>query len=113
MPMADKFFQARSGTDEATQRAMNAMADGLRGDLGQVTAAHAGLYQKLEEQSGQLAALAAESLAARAAAEAANRRVSALELQLKRILVLVSAVLVVGLVALAFVVRIMVAMRPH
>lgn len=34
---------------------MVAMAEGLRGDLGQVTKAHAGLYQKLEEQRAQIA----------------------------------------------------------
>ena len=38
---------------------MEAMAEGLRGDLGQVTAAHAGLYRQLNEQSESLAVIKA------------------------------------------------------
>ena len=55
VPMADKYFSSKANTERATETAMVAMAEGLRGDLGQVTKAHAGLYQKLEEQSAQIA----------------------------------------------------------
>jgi hypothetical protein len=54
VPMADKYFSSKANTERATETAMVAMAEGLRGDLGQVTKAHAGLYQKLEEQSAQI-----------------------------------------------------------
>lgn len=55
VPMADKYFSSKANTERATETAMVAMAEGLRGDLGQVTKSHAGLYQKLEEQSAQIA----------------------------------------------------------
>jgi hypothetical protein len=55
VPMADKYFSSKANTERAKETAMVAMAEGLRGDLGQVTKAHAGLYQKLEEQSAQIA----------------------------------------------------------
>ncbi len=55
VPMADKYFSSKANLERATETAMVAMAEGLRGDLGQVTKAHAGLYQKLEEQSAQIA----------------------------------------------------------
>ncbi len=54
VPMADKYFSSKANTEKATETAMVAMAEGLRGDLGQVTKAHAGLYLKLEEQSAQI-----------------------------------------------------------
>ena len=54
IPMADRFFASRAATDRATEAAMVAMAEGVRGDLGQVTKAHAGLYRQLQEQGTQL-----------------------------------------------------------
>ncbi|HZY61226.1 MAG TPA: hypothetical protein VFE38_01790 [Edaphobacter sp.] len=60
VPMADKYFSSKAATDKATEAAMLAMAEGVRGDLGQVTKAHAGLYQQLQQQSGQIADLSSE-----------------------------------------------------
>lgn len=77
VPMADRFFASRAATDKATEQAMLAMADGVRGDLGQVAKAHAGLYQQLQEQSGQIAELSAEVKRMGAAIE----RVTVLESQ--------------------------------
>ena len=77
VPMADKFLASRAATDRATEQAMLAMAEGVRGDLGQVTKAHAGLYQQLQEQSGQIAELSGEVKRMGAAAE----RVTGLELR--------------------------------
>lgn len=54
---------------------MVAMAEGLRGDLGQVTKSHAGLYQKLQEQSAQIAEVSDEVKRLGAAVE----RMTALE----------------------------------
>src|ERR1700744_1263830 len=79
MPVADKFFQAQTAGEEANRRAMEAMADGLRGDLGQVTASHAGLYRQLNDQSEKLAEISPETRAARAAAEAVEPRIAHLE----------------------------------
>lgn len=77
VPMADKYFSTKTNSEKATEAAMAAMADGVRGDLGQVTKAHAGLYQKLQEQSAQLDEVSAEVKRVATAAE----RVTALESQ--------------------------------
>jgi len=60
VPMADRYFSTRTASEKATEAAMVAMAEGVRGDLGQVTKAHAGLYQQLQEQSVQLAEVSSE-----------------------------------------------------
>ena len=77
VPMADKYFSSRTASEKATESAMAAMAEGMRGDLGQVTKAHAGLYQKLQEQGAQLGEVSAELKRMGPALE----RVTALELQ--------------------------------
>jgi hypothetical protein len=77
VPMADKYFSTKTNSEKATEAAMTAMAEGVRGDLGQVTKAHAGLYQKLQEQSAQLVEVSAEVKRVATAAE----RVTALESQ--------------------------------
>ena len=60
VPMADKYFSSRTASEKATEAAMAAMAEGVRGDLGQVAKAHAGLYQQLQEQSAQIGEVSAE-----------------------------------------------------
>lgn len=77
VPMADKYFSSRTASEKATEAAMAAMAEGVRGDLGQVTKAHAGLYQKLQERSAQIGEVSADVKRMGAALE----RVTALELQ--------------------------------
>lgn len=54
VPMADKYFSSRANTERATETAMVALAGDLRGDLGQVAKAHAGISKQLQEQSGQI-----------------------------------------------------------
>jgi len=77
VPMADKYFSSRTASEKATEAAMAAMAEGVRGDLGQVTKAHAGLYKQLQEQSTQIGEVSADVKRMGAALE----RVTALELQ--------------------------------
>lgn len=60
VPMADRFFAQKTATEKAQAAAFAAMAEGVRGDLGQVAEAHAGLYHQLQQQSEQLAAVAEE-----------------------------------------------------
>jgi hypothetical protein len=60
VPMADKYFSTKTASEKATEAAMTAMAEGVRGDLGQVAKAHAGLYQQLQEQSAQIAEIFSE-----------------------------------------------------
>jgi len=78
LPMADKYFSSKAKTDRATEAAMAAMAEGMRGDLGQVAKSHAGLYQKLQEQSAQIAEVGNEVKRLTTAVE----RVTALESQM-------------------------------
>jgi hypothetical protein len=72
LPMWDKFLNSKAANDKATENALNAMAEGVRGDLGQVTAAHAGLYRQLQDQSAQIAELSEQIRLTQAAAERAE-----------------------------------------
>ncbi len=79
VPMADRYFSTKTASEKATEAAMVAMAEGVRGDLGQVTKAHAGLYRQLQDQSLQIAEVAEEIKRARLAAEQHEHRMLALE----------------------------------
>jgi hypothetical protein len=79
VPMADRYFSSKTATERATEAAMIAMADGVRGDLGQVTKAHAGLYRQLQEQSAQIAEVGEEVRKARLSFEQHENRMVALE----------------------------------
>jgi hypothetical protein len=79
VPMADKYFSTKTASEKATEAAMTAMAEGVRGDLGQVTKAHAGLYRQLQDQSAQIAEVAEEVKRTRLAIEQHERRMVALE----------------------------------
>jgi hypothetical protein len=79
VPMADKYFSSRTASEKATEAAMAAMAEGVRGDLGQVTKAHAGLYRQLQDQSAQIGLVSEEVKLARAAAERDQHRMETLE----------------------------------
>jgi chromosome segregation ATPase len=79
LPLADRFFQSKSAEAEASRTAMEQMADGLRGDLGQVTASHAGLYRQLNDQSEKLSNISADVRSVKAAQESLDTRVAALE----------------------------------
>jgi septal ring factor EnvC (AmiA/AmiB activator) len=100
VPIADKFFQSKTAGEEANRKAMEAMAEGLRGDLGQVTSSHAGLYRQLNDQSEKLAEISVEAHAARAAAESVEARITHLERRLDRIATLLLCVTVIAVALL-------------
>jgi septal ring factor EnvC (AmiA/AmiB activator) len=79
VPMADRFLNAKSSDAEASRTAMQQMAEGLRGDLGQVTASHAGLYRQLNDQSEKLSVLSAELRFINFSIEALETRLQAIE----------------------------------
>ena len=81
VPMADKYLSSKTASEKANEAAMTAMAEGVRGDLGQVAKAHAGLYRQLQEQSAQIAEVAEEVKQARLAAAKDDNRLAALELK--------------------------------
>jgi hypothetical protein len=79
VPMADRFLTSRASNDRATEAAMVAMAEGVRGDLGQVTQAHAGLYRQLQEQSALIVEVKEEAKRGRLGVESVEARLTALE----------------------------------
>jgi uncharacterized membrane protein len=78
-PVADKLLSNRSAGDTAKEAALTAMAEGVRGDLDQLTEAHSGIYRQLNEQSAQLSGIAAETAHAVAAVESVEARITGLE----------------------------------
>ena len=103
LPMADKFLQSKAAGEESNRRALDAMSEGLRGDLGQVPASHAGLYRQLNDQSEKLAEIVVEAQGSRVAAEATAERITQLEQRLDRIagLLLVVTILMVALLVIS------------
>jgi chromosome segregation ATPase len=106
LPMADKYFNSKAAAEKANEAAMAAMAEGVRGDLGQVTKAHVGLYRQLQEQSAQITELSQAVKANRGAIEQQASRVESLELKLTSLgwwvkigvsLLIVLALVIIGL----------------
>jgi hypothetical protein len=79
LPLADKFFTSKAAAEKANEAAMVAMAEGVRGDLGQVTKAHLGLYRQLQDQSAQITAVGEEVKQSRLAMEQHEHRMATLE----------------------------------
>jgi chromosome segregation ATPase len=79
VPMADKYLSSKTASEKANEAAMAAMAEGVRGDLGQVTKAHAGLYRQLQDQSAQIAEVSEEIKRARLSIEQHEHRMLTLE----------------------------------
>jgi|HubBroStandDraft_6_1064221.scaffolds.fasta_scaffold2140617_1 hypothetical protein len=82
VPMADRYFSTRTASEKATEAAMVAMAEGVRGDLGQVSKAHAGLYRQLQDQGAQIAQLSEEVSRARVSIEQHDHRLEASQAQI-------------------------------
>jgi chromosome segregation ATPase len=74
VPMADKYLSSKTASEKANEAALAAMAEGVRGDLGQVTKAHAGLYRQLQDQSAQIAEVSEEVKRARLSMEQHEHR---------------------------------------
>ena len=79
VPMADKYLSSKTASEKANEAAMAAMAEGVRGDLGQVTKAHAGLYRQLQDQSAQIAEVGEEAKRTRLSIEQHEHKMAALE----------------------------------
>ncbi len=103
VPAANNFFQNKSAGDEANRKALEDIAEGLRGDLGQVTASHAGLYRQLNEQSEKLALMAADVAASRASMESIEGRLARLQRRYGTTTKLLIAALVMNFVLLLMV----------
>jgi septal ring factor EnvC (AmiA/AmiB activator) len=106
LPLADRFLSSKSADAEASRTAMEQMAQGLRGDLGQVTASHAGLYRQLNEQSERLGQLTADIHSAKASVDTLNTRLTSIETKL-RVLLLVTCLglIIIMILAVAILLR--------
>jgi chromosome segregation ATPase len=111
VPMADRYFSSKAANEKANEAALAAMAEGVRGDLGQVTKAHVGLYRQLQELSAQVSEVESELKSARAAADQAGNRTSTLEAKVAAVAVWVQAGVSVVVVMLGVVIYLLV--RGH
>jgi septal ring factor EnvC (AmiA/AmiB activator) len=111
VPLADRYFSAKAATESANEAALAAMAEGVRGDLGQVTAAHAGLYRKLQEQGNQIADLSEDIRTARSAVEQSERRIEVMDRKLASISLWLKVS--VSLVAILLVLVVVLLARGH
>lgn len=107
VPLADRFFTSRQAGDEANRQAleqvsaeMRTIAEGLKSDLGQVTASHAGLYRQMNDIAAKADDAAREARASRAAADALGAQLARVEATQARLQLL----LTVAIVLLAIVV---------
>ena len=85
LPMADRYFSSKAAAEKANEAALAAMAEGVRGDLGQVTKAHAGLYRQLQELGNQIAEVSEEVKRARLSVEQHEHRLESLDLKVTAI----------------------------
>ncbi len=108
VPLADRFFQSKSSSEDVSRKAMEAMAEGLRGDLGQVSAAHSGLYRQLHEQSETLVALSNEVRAVKIASEATAMRLGKLQRRLTTMTTLLIGTLLLNIAMLALLIALFV-----
>lgn len=93
IPALDRFVQSKSTSDEANRQAFASMTEGLRTDLGQVAAAHAGLYRQLNDQSEKLATVASSVAAVQLSADSLEARMTGIEGRLTRLQYSVAAIL--------------------
>jgi phage shock protein A len=111
VPMADRYFSSKAANERANEAALTAMAEGVRGDLGQVTKAHAGLYRQLQELSAQIADVEAEVKPARASVDQMKHRMDALEEKVAATAIWVKAGVSVVVVMLAVVIYLLARVR--
>src|SRR5882757_9540605 len=111
VPMADKYLSSKTASEKANEAAMAAMAEGVRGDLGQVTTAHAGLYRQLQDQSAQIAEVSTDVRQVRRTIESQAERLAAIEKQVATVRLWVQVG--VGLLVAGFGVVIALLVRTH
>ena len=99
LPMADRFLQTKTLPDDGSRKALEAVAEGWRGDLQQIAAAHASQHAQISEMEKKLTIVAtavtglatgitgaaADAEAARFAAESSVASAGALERRLTQI----------------------------
>lgn len=110
VPMADKYMAQRGANDVK----LDALADGVRGDMGKVAKAHIALAEQLDAFSVHVIEGAADAKRARMAAELAEMKVEALEKRVAGLrAVLIAILLGVGLILLLVVLVFVLAVRSR
>jgi hypothetical protein len=79
LPVADKYLADKSANDKAQAATTAALAADVRGELGKVTEAHAGMSRQLQQQGTQVSELAVDVTRARMGVESVEERVAKLE----------------------------------
>ena len=109
--MADRFLSSKAAAEKANEAALAAMADGVRGDLGQITKAHSGLYRQLQDQSAQLTEVSEEVKRARLSLEQHDQKIESLQLKLSSIILWIklgiSLLVVLASIAIVLLVQIL------
>jgi chromosome segregation ATPase len=113
LPMADKYLSTRSASEKAQEAALAALGDKVRGELGQLGEAHAGIQRQMQEQSAQLAETAVEVTRVRMGVESLEARVAGIERTAATGMKLLVVLLVVAIVATGLLVAVLVKLRAH
>jgi hypothetical protein len=109
VPVADRYLQSKAEHRDAQRRAMEQMAErlrgdlieigeGVRGDLQQIAATQAGIYHQLNQQSESLARIALDVRATRLATDEMETRVTRMETRISRLWLTFFAGLIVFLI---------------
>jgi hypothetical protein len=112
-PVADRYLQTRAENGKAQRRALEEMAERLRGDFGQIGEGMRGdltqLGQQLNQQSETLASLATDMRATRLTSEEIEARMRGMEARMARLWMIFLA----GMSVLAILAAVMIAMLLH
>lgn len=109
VPAANKYLATRSASDKAQEAALAALAGEVRGELGKVAEANAGVGRQLKEQGTQIAELGVDIARARIGIESVEARVLKLEKLAGLAVRLLWAVLLFAVMAFT----ILVVRKPH
>jgi len=102
LPVADKYLTNRSAGDKTHEAALGTLRESVRGELGEVKEAQAGLERQLREQGAQIAEIAVDVARARMGIESVEARVAKLGMAVKLLAV---TLLLVAMVFAILVVR--------
>ena len=113
VPMADRYLQSKADSGKAQRRALEEMADRLRGDMGQISegmrADLTRVGQQLNQQSETLASLAADMRATRLKSDELEARMRGMEARAARLWMIIIA----GMIVLAILAAVTIAMLVH
>ena len=113
VPMADRYLQSKADSGKAQRRALEEMAERLRGDIGQAREEMRGeltqVGQQLQAQSATLASLAENVQTARRSSDEMEARLKGMEARMARL----GMILIAGMVVLAILAVVIIAMLLH